>query len=267
LPTMSAGPLTLVISITSDTICPFCFIGLRKLQAALSSSPLTSSNSTSKVFEYHIKFLPFQLDPSLPSDKGVSKKERYISKFGSAERVAGMETMMLARGKEVGIAFSHGGLIRDTTLSHRLLERAYEQGGSPLQLALVEKLFHAYFENESDPGDPSALSTLSTQAGVFPSESAASTFLSSSELGAQVDDLFKLGYKKGITGVPHFEIEVRDGQVDNFGKSTTGSGKVLAQAEVPGAQDSVTFVSVFQKLLLSAKAKGAIVDVAQGISC
>lgn len=96
----SLQPLSILV--TSDTICPFCFIGLRKLESAISSSPLTNPTSSSRIFDVQIQFKPFQLDPTLPQDKALSKKESYYKKFGKT-RFDSMEQMMIGRGKEVGI--------------------------------------------------------------------------------------------------------------------------------------------------------------------
>jgi predicted DsbA family dithiol-disulfide isomerase len=96
---MALVPLS--ITVTSDSICPFCYIGLRKLQGALAASPVTSGpNATLKP---NIRFVPFQLDPTLPEDRAVNKRDRYIQKFGGVQRVAQMEDMMKARGREEGI--------------------------------------------------------------------------------------------------------------------------------------------------------------------
>ena len=80
-------------------VCPFCFIGLRKLQAALRTSPYTSGAEA--VFAPQLHFLPYQLDPTLPKAQAVDKRERYMRKFGP--RFVQMESMMKERGAEEGI--------------------------------------------------------------------------------------------------------------------------------------------------------------------
>jgi predicted DsbA family dithiol-disulfide isomerase len=96
---MALVPLS--ITVTSDSICPFCYLGLRKLQGALASSPVTSGAKAT--LKPEIRFVPFQLDPTLPEDKGINKRELYVKKFGGPQRVAAMEEMMKARGREEGI--------------------------------------------------------------------------------------------------------------------------------------------------------------------
>jgi predicted DsbA family dithiol-disulfide isomerase len=96
---MSLIPLT--INIVSDSICPFCFLGLRKVQGALAASPVTSGPRAA--LKPEIRFAPFQLDPTLPEDRSMVKRELYVKRFGDPERVRQMEEMMKARGKEEGI--------------------------------------------------------------------------------------------------------------------------------------------------------------------
>ena len=88
-----------------------------------------------------IKFAPFLLDPTLPTT-GTSKRGRYIEKYGAA-RFETMEKEMIARGRIENIEFSYGGLISATFACHRLVEKAFELGGSQMQVALVENLFAA----------------------------------------------------------------------------------------------------------------------------
>ena len=92
---MAAARIPLRIDITSDTICPFCFVGLRKLEKALATP------SAAKL-DARIRFLPYQLDPRLPLDHALNKRDMYAAKFGP-ERVGAIEAMMAERGREVGI--------------------------------------------------------------------------------------------------------------------------------------------------------------------
>jgi predicted DsbA family dithiol-disulfide isomerase len=67
-----------------------------------------------------------------------------------------MESRMIDVGKNVGINFSYGGNISQTVDSHRLLAKAYESGGEPLQRKVLEELFKGYFEQVRRGGFPSA---------------------------------------------------------------------------------------------------------------
>ena len=136
-------------------ICPFCYIGYKKFDKA---RELFAAEGGKLDFSLH--FEPFQLDPTLPLDSPVVKRERYAAKFGGAARVAAMEVQMKERAKEVGIDLScassartgadllDGGNLRATRDSHRLLAKAHEVGGEAKQRALAEHLFADYFEKE-----------------------------------------------------------------------------------------------------------------------
>lgn len=224
-------------------VCPFCFLGLRKIQKALSTSPLTSADSTSRIFEPQLRFLPYQLDPTLPLDHAVNKRERYNAKFGGPERVKNMEEMMKKNGEPYGIHFNYDGNLRNTLLSHRLMEKAYAAGGWSLQLSLLNKLFPFYFEQAGDPGDPTALAQIALDAGVFKTLEEAEVFFAGKEYESEVQSGFQLARAKQITGVPHFEIVA--GEDNDNGKE---SNKQRVGAEIPGAQEPSTFVSVFEQI-------------------
>ncbi|BGP36812.1 hypothetical protein JCM10450v2_000705 [Rhodotorula kratochvilovae] len=221
-------PVHLNLEITSDSICPFCFIGKRRIEEAIRKSshlPLTFS----------LRFAPFLLDPTLPASPGENKRERYIRRFGGAEKVRAMEEAMIERGRacDPPIQFSYGGVVSQTTDSHRLIEKAYELKGEEGQLALVERLFKSYFEEEADPGSHAILSRDAVTAGIFPSASEAQAFLASDELRDVVQAGIKKAQLRGISGVPFTIIN------DKLG--------------ISGAQEVETFVEVFEKI-----AKGEI---------
>ncbi|CAO1627034.1 unnamed protein product [Sympodiomycopsis kandeliae] len=266
---MTARLIPLQITVTSDTICPFCFLGLRKLEKALSTSPLTSSSgpSSSAIFLPSVRFLPFQLDPTLPTSHGLNKREAYRKKFG-AERVAGMEEMMKRNGEPYSIKFNYDGDIRNTTSSHRLMELAFHKGGWEKQLSLLNTLFPHYFEKAGDPGDINQLTKIGIQAGIFENEKEADEFFSSSQYQEEVQKAFILARQKGISGVPHFEIIAGDLQQDSIQK---------VKAEIPGAQEPDTFLAVFKQISeayskangvdASQQANNVVSDIPQGSKC
>lgn len=89
--------------------------------------------------DFSISFAPFLLDPTLPNSPGEVKRERYIRKFGGPEKVAAMEQAMIERGKAEGISFSYGGVVSQTTDSHRMIAKARELKGEEGQLRFVER--------------------------------------------------------------------------------------------------------------------------------
>ncbi|KAJ3273231.1 hypothetical protein HK104_004308, partial [Borealophlyctis nickersoniae] len=151
------------IEIVSDTICPWCFIGYRRLQSALQIA-----KQCSLPLDFSIKFKPFELDSTLPKE-GVNKLERYESKFGKYESKFGKEQVdvmlkhMAKVGESVGINFSCNGLIANTADSHRLLEFALQKNK---QLELVEELFKAHFERSKNVADINVLADAAQRVGL-----------------------------------------------------------------------------------------------------
>ncbi|KAJ7764579.1 thioredoxin-like protein [Mycena maculata] len=232
---MALRPLTL--NIISDSICPFCYLGYKQITLAIQQA-----QKENLPLEFQLRFKPFLLDPSLALDKPVNKRERLSSKFG-ASRVEGIERQMIARGKEVGIQFSFGGSMRQTTDSHRLIEKAYQVGGQAKQRAVVEALFAGYFEHEKDVGDHAFLAECAANAGVLTKEDAL-VFLASNELKDNVGKDIKEAMQLGVEGVP-FVI------LDN-------------KYAVSGAQGTETFLGIFRKI---ASGKKLAVESDEGDVC
>lgn len=221
----SSDTVSIALDIYSDNVCPFCYLGYRKIQAAMKDAQ-EKANQNNITLDFEITFKPFLLDPTLPCDKPMDKKERYAQKFG--DRAPAIFKAMTERGKEWGINFSYDGPIRNTFLSHRLLEKALRTGGSKLQLATIERLFEGYFEQKKDIGDPAWLAEVSVAAGVFADNEKALAFLDSSELKQDVCDSVRNAQSLGISGVP-FTV------VDN-------------KYAVSGAQEPAAFFDVFKKI-------------------
>jgi len=233
--TMALKPLSL--QIISDSICPFCYLGYKQITLAMEAA-----KKENLPLDFKLRFKPFLLDPSLPSAAPINKRERYSQKFG-AGRVDAMERQMIARGKPLGIEFSYGGTIRQTTDSHRLIEKAYEVGGEEKQRAVVEAVFSGYFEHEQDVGSHEFLAECAEKAGVF-SAAEARTFLAGTELKDNVGKDIMQAMQIGVSGVP-FVI------VDN-------------KYAVSGAQGEETFLEIFRKL---AAGKKLVVESDEGEMC
>ena len=106
---------------------------------------------------FDVRWRPFQLNPSLPTGRGLDKMQYYYDRFGGPSRVDGMIGQMKAVGRDVGIDFSYGGRVANTLDSHRLIWYARERGGSELQDRMVEELFRAYFTQEKSLGEREVL--------------------------------------------------------------------------------------------------------------
>ena len=191
-------PEPLSITVYSDVICPWCYVGKRRLEAALSSPGMPTG--------IEFTWRPFELNPDMPAE-GIERRIYRANKFGEA-RSAELDLRMADTGREVGIAFAFDRMQRtpNTRLAHRLIWEADRQGA---QDALVERLFHAYFEEGVDIGRADVLTALAAEAGLEPD--AVERALDGSESLQAVTKLEQQGYAMGIQGVPFFILLAKYG--------------------------------------------------------
>ncbi|KAJ7255480.1 thioredoxin-like protein [Mycena haematopus] len=220
---VTAALRPLSVQIISDSICPFCYIGFKQISLAIEAAKKENLK-----LDFQLRFKPFLLDPSLPTEKPVNKRERYAAKFGGAARVEAMEKQMVARGRSVGIEFSYGGNVRQTTDSHRLIAKAYAVGGQPMQLAVVSALFAGYFEHEQDIGSHAFLASCAVNAGVFATQAEAEAWLAGTEERDGVGRDIAQAMRMGVEGVPFVVLD------DKYA--------------VSGAQGQDTFLGIFRKI-------------------
>src|SRR5215467_6202917 len=120
------------IDIVSDTVCPWCFIGKRRLARALAMRPEV---------EAQVFWRPYRLDPTIPKE-GVDRKAYLKAKFGDGPRNSAMGEALRSEGASEGIAFAFDKIARtpNTLDSHRLIRWAASAGR---QDEIVERLFKA----------------------------------------------------------------------------------------------------------------------------
>jgi predicted DsbA family dithiol-disulfide isomerase len=179
------------IDVISDTVCPWCFIGKRRLARAMALRPR---------LEFEVKWRPFRLDPTVP--KGGMERDAYMTaKFGGDAKIAEMDTFIAAEGAKDGIEFDFAAIRRrpDTLDSHRLVRWAEDAG---VQDDVVERLFIAYFENGEDTGDIRILSDIADLCGMDGVEVA--RMLESDTDVALVEREDQIAREMGVTGVPAF---------------------------------------------------------------
>jgi len=186
-----------VIDVVSDVVCPWCYIGKRKLEAALGELGRQDAAA-----EPSVRWHPFQLNPDLPP-QGIPRKTYLHAKFGGA-RAAEVYARVKAVGAEVGIAFDFDRIdIQPNTLAaHRLIAWAQERVHARLTSDLVERLFQAYFMQGRAIGEPDELAQIASEAGLDPA--AARAMLASTENLAAVSAEDREARDVGINGVPFF---------------------------------------------------------------
>jgi predicted DsbA family dithiol-disulfide isomerase len=179
------------IDVISDTVCPWCFIGKRRLGRAMALRPRV---------EFDLKWRPFQLDPTIPRG-GMERAAYMTAKFGGGAQIAQMDAIIAAEGAKEGIEFDFAAIRRrpNTLDSHRLVHWAEAAG---VQDDVVERLFIAYFENGEDIGDIRVLSDIADFCGMDGIEVA--RLLESDEDTALVEREDRLAREIGVTGVPAF---------------------------------------------------------------
>lgn len=143
------------LEIFSDTVCPWCYIGKRRLERALRMRPQAG---------LALRWRAFQLNPGLPPN-GMDRRQYMIAKFGSLDRAQRLYDAVARVGAQEGIKFDFARIARtpNTLRSHRLLYAAAEEG---LQSELLDLVFAAYFTQGLDIGDADVLSALAFEAGM-----------------------------------------------------------------------------------------------------
>jgi len=181
----------IAIDIVSDVVCPWCYVGKKRLEAALRMLPEQS---------FTIFWRPFQLDPTIPKE-GMPRKTYFERKFGSPERLAQMHAPLIEIGKAEGIPFAFDKITRspNTLDAHRLIRWAHEAGK---QDEMVSRLFALYFTEGADIGKPEVLVKAATDVGL---DGALVTQLlaNGADLDPVIAEINGAG-KMGITGVPTF---------------------------------------------------------------
>uniref|UniRef100_A0A7N0T8H1 DSBA-like thioredoxin domain-containing protein n=2 Tax=Kalanchoe fedtschenkoi TaxID=63787 RepID=A0A7N0T8H1_KALFE len=187
----NAGKKCLIrIDVSSDTVCPWCFVGKKNLEKAI--------EFTKDQYDFEVRWHPFFLNPDAPKE-GIEKRKFYEDKFGS--RSQQIVNRMYEIFKGIGLEYNMSGLTGNTLDSHRLISFAGNQGLEK-QNKLVDELFLGYFTQGKYIGDRNFLVDAANKAGV----EGAAEFLADPNSGLQQvqDELRK--YSSDISGVPYFVI-------------------------------------------------------------
>lgn len=189
---------TIAIDVVSDVVCPWCYLGLKRLDRAIAAAP---------GIDVVVSWRPYQLDPTIPQG-GIDRQKYMLAKFGDPGRIAQIHQRLAALGAAEGIDFAFEAIrVAPNTLdAHRVIRWA-GAAGDGVQHRLVRRLFGLNFEEGADVGDHVVLADAAAQAGM--DGSVVATLLPS---GADVDAVraeIATAARMGITGVPCFLLEGR----------------------------------------------------------
>jgi predicted DsbA family dithiol-disulfide isomerase len=183
----------ITVDVVSDVACPWCYVGKRRLEAALEQW---------KGAPIEVKWHPFQLDPSM-REQGMDRDTYLINKFGSIEQVQGMTDRLTEVGKTVGIDFDFGDnwLAVNTLQLHQLLNVAREEG---FGVELKERFLSAYFEKSAHLNKPETLYAIAADFGWDSKK--VDTIINDQELAEKVKAEMLHYQQRGVSGVPFFVI-------------------------------------------------------------
>ena len=214
---------TIRVDVISDVVCPWCFIGKRRIDQALA----TLRADPSFIDDIELVYRPFQLDPN--ARRGVSEPvaDAYARKFGGPEQAAAVMERVTSAAAEAGIEFHLERAQRANTAdAHRLLWWALSANGPAVQAALKESLMEAYFVDGENIGSYEVLVERAVRCGL---DADAARDVLETEDGVEALAVgLRRATENGITAVPTYVVDAR--------------------WSIPGAQDPAVFEQVFRRL-------------------
>lgn len=206
--------MNLYVDVISDVICPWCYIGKRRLEKAIAAHD----------GQVRVRWLPFQLNPLMPKD-GISRRDYRTKKFGSWERSLELDAQVAAAGAVEGIHFAFDRIERtpNTFDAHRLIWLADQEG---IQDAVMEALFRAYFTEGRDISNRQTLLDVVAEVGL--DRQRIEAVLNSNDGLEAIKEAEGMSQRHRVDGVPFFIIN---------GKITLG-----------GAQPPEAFLEAFGRV-------------------
>jgi predicted DsbA family dithiol-disulfide isomerase len=194
---MTAGK-EITVDVVSDAVCPWCFVGQKRLDRAVATLP---------DIDVAIRWRPFQLDPTIPPE-GKDRKEYMRAKFGDGDRLKQIHANLEETGAAEGIAFDFDAIkVSPNTLdAHRLIRWA-ATSGEDVQGRVARRLFQLYFEEGQNIGDHEVLIDAACECGM--DEAVVRTLLDTDADRDSVRQEIDTAGRMGIRGVPCFLIEGR----------------------------------------------------------
>lgn len=226
------------VEIWSDVVCPWCYIGKRRFEAALAQFPDAG--------QIEIQWKSFQLDPTTPANSSIKTKPYLAKKYGiTEEKVEAMTENVTQVAAEEGLEFNLGDSITVNTFkAHRFIHFSESQGK---QSEAKERLLHAYFTENLDVDNDEVLMGIGVNLGLNPQQ--ISKVLSETTYSEAVKKDFSEAQALGITGVPFFAFDRKYG--------------------VSGAQSSAVFLQYIEKAFSEWKEKNKVtkLEVLEGQVC
>ncbi|WP_260625715.1 DsbA family oxidoreductase [Hymenobacter sediminicola] len=224
------------IEIWSDIVCPFCYIGKRRLEKALASFPHSDA--------IEIKWRSFELDPEANPMPGENQYKRLASKYGKTEDWARqMSANMTQMAAEEGLAFDFDHAVPANTFrAHQLVHLAAQHG---LQDAAKERLFKAYLEEGQDINEVATLIRLAQELGI-PNDQAEKV-LAADAFAQEVRHDEYQARQIGVRGVPYFVFD------DKYA--------------VSGAQPAEMFAEVLARVWEEARPQPVQLTGTEGAAC
>jgi len=184
------------VDVISDVVCPWCFLGQKRLDIAIAEAGDV---------DVLVHWRPFQLDPTIPPE-GKDRKRYMIDKFGSEERIRPAQERLQALGEAVGIDFAFDAIkISPNTLdAHRVIRWA-GTAGEAVQNRLTRRLFKLYFEEGANIGDHAVLISAARESGM--DAALVETLLATDADANAVRGEIETAQRMGVTGVPCFLLE------------------------------------------------------------
>lgn len=204
------------IEVVSDVVCPWCYIGKRRLERAIDLSKGS--------FDFEVEYHPFELNPSMPKE-GRNQREYLVAKFGSEaqyEKIIG-NTTKVAADEGLAFDFSKQHVSPNTRDAHRILWLAKKENK---QTEAKEAFMKAYFEDGVDLSKTENLLKVATQTGL--DRVKVENLLNSEEGLAEVITAEKLSVQRGVSGVPFYILDGKYG--------------------ISGAQSADTFIQAFKEI-------------------
>ena len=186
----------MIIDIFSDPVCPWCFIGKRRLERTFQGRPDLSAE---------VRWRAFQLNPSMPRE-GMDRRAYLAAKFGGDRDADRLYDHIRQVGRNEGIEFAFEKIQRtpNTVQAHRLLRHAAREG---VLHAVSEGLFRGYFVEGRDIGDSATLASIAEESGL--SGVGVEVYLAGEQDAEEIRQEDAMARRMGIEGVPCFIVNQR----------------------------------------------------------